>query len=80
MVFGALIDLVKVPSGSSVVLRQSLSFVVLGSKLDLLCFVRNIELVEFPREVLCLELDEHLSVRAHLLYNISLGKHMLKDL
>jgi hypothetical protein len=80
VIFSALIDLVKVPGGSSVVLRQSLSFVVLGSELDLLCFVRNVELVKFSREVLSLELDEQLSVRAHLLYNISLGKHMLKDL
>jgi hypothetical protein len=67
MIFGALVDLIKVPGGTSVVFRHSLSFVVLGSELDLLGFVRNIELVKFSGEVLCLELNEHLSVRAHLL-------------
>jgi hypothetical protein len=67
MIFGALVNLIKVPGGTSMVFRHTLRFVVLGSELDLLSFVRNIELVEFPREVLSLELDEHLSVRAHLL-------------
>ena len=77
MIFSALIDLIDVPGSASVVFRQSLRFVILGSERDLLGFVRNIELVEFSGEVLRLKLKEHLSVRAHLLYNVTLGKHML---